>query len=162
MERIDVRASEIRVNSLYRGFGPITGYHLYIVYTDQKGKEHLYEGLPFDPKTGQTSAFSPSTLFLNPSGLLTRGYCTISQWERTRNQLNIVNILSVTALTGAKASEKHFCLEEQTLLFNGANIPYRITVGPNSNTYVRTILDRCDISAKNLNLQYLRLGGILQ
>jgi hypothetical protein len=32
-------------------------------------------------------------------------------------------------------------------MFNGAKIPYHLVTGPNSNSYTRTMLDRCDIPA---------------
>ncbi|WP_148699424.1 hypothetical protein [Candidatus Nitrososphaera evergladensis] len=144
-ERIDVRASKITI-SLSRMFETVIGYHLYIVYADNEGQEFIFEGLPFDPKTGKVPLFSPSTLFLNPSGLLTRGQCIASQWKR-ESSFYVPSALSVTVIAGAKASEKYRCLQEQTCAFNSANIPYYMTTGPNSNSYVRTMLERCRIPA---------------
>jgi hypothetical protein len=142
MERIDVRASKLTIN-LVGAFGSVTGYHLYIAYIDTKGKEYIFEGFPIDKTTGKLPLISASTLLLNPPGLLTQGRCTSSSWGKIYQSTS--NVASVTVVVGIDAIKKYSCLREHTAIFNAENIPYRMTMGPNSNSYVRTMLERCGI-----------------
>ncbi|WP_337861983.1 hypothetical protein [Nitrososphaera sp.] len=149
-ERIDVRAREISVNLPLYG-RTLTGYHLYIVYSDAAGKEFVCEGFPFYSSAGQV----PSThaLFYGAPGLLTQGHCGFMRDDgpaavyggnggplQGRRH-------SVTVLWGKGAGEAYRCFEEETAMFNAEKVPYRMATGPNSNTFVRTILDRCGVPA---------------
>ena len=141
-ERIDVRARPITVTlppPYY--YGTVTGYHLFIVYIDGAGKQFLCEALPLDPNTGQTP--SEPDLVSNSKGFLTRGYC---QPHVPGTAAYVANAPSVTATT-IKAKEAYDCFVNETIAFNSANIPYRLTTGPNSNSYVRTLLDHCKVPA---------------
>lgn len=53
----------------------------------------------------------------------------------------------MTVLWGKGAGEAYRCFEKETVLFNAEKVPYRMATGPNSNTFVRTILDRCGVPA---------------
>jgi hypothetical protein len=141
-ERIDVRARPITVPSSY--YGTITGYHLFIVYTDGAGKQFICEALPLDPNTGRMP--SNSVLLSDPDGLLTRGYC--QPYLSGATAAYVSSVASVTAATTAiKAKEAFDCFVKETVAFNAANIPYHLTTGPNSNSYVRTLLDHCEVPA---------------
>ena len=140
-EKIDVRARPITVTLSAPYYGSITGYHLFIVYTDDAGRQFICEALPLDPYTGRVP--SESDMLSNSKGILTRGYC---QPYVPGKSVNAANAPSVTATTN-KAKEAYDCFVKETVAFNAANIPYRLTTGPNSNSYVRTLLDHCKVPA---------------
>lgn len=137
-ERIDVRARDITV-TLPPPYGRITGYHLYIVYADPSGRQFVCEGFPFDPSSG--SIPPESALLYGPPGLLTQGYCGAMPYSRTGGAY------SVTVLQGADAGRAYRCMEKETARFNSENVAYRMATGPNSNSFVRTMLDRCGVPA---------------
>lgn len=142
-ERIDVRAREIAVN-MPPPCGRITGYHLYIVYVDPAGRQFVCEGFPFDPATGSIPA-SDSALFYGLSGLLTQGYCsTLPERAGTQQQQRQY---FATALHGKEAEKAYRCFEKEVAQFNAERVPYRMATGPNSNSFVRTMLDRCGVPA---------------
>ena len=141
-ERIDVRARPITVALPAPYYGTVTGYHLFIVYTDFAGRQFICEALPVDPNTGRMP--SESDLASNRIGLLTRGHC---QPYDPGTASYAANAPSVTAATVVKAKEAYDCFVDETVAFNAANIPYHLTTGPNSNSYVRTLLDHCKIPA---------------
>jgi hypothetical protein len=140
-ERIDVRARPITVAFPAPYYGTVTGYHLFIVYTDVAGRQFICEALPVDPNTGRTP--SESDLISNHRGLLTSGYCHLYVPGTTAYAANAP---SVTAAV-VKAKEAYDCFVNETVAFNAANIPYHLTTGPNSNSYVRTLLDHCKVPA---------------
>ena len=55
VEKVEVRGRAIHV-TLPQPIGSITGFHLFIVYTDKHGKQFVCQGLPFDPATGKIAA----------------------------------------------------------------------------------------------------------
>lgn len=138
-EKIEVRARPITVTLPAPYYGTITGYHLFIIYSDSAGRQFICEALPVNPNTGQIP--SESTLVSNPNGLLTKGYCQ-PYFSGTS-----VNSLSVSVATKTRAKEAYSCFIQETQVFNKANIPYYLTTGPNSNSYVRTLLDHCRVPA---------------
>ncbi|MER3407378.1 MAG: hypothetical protein C4292_00725 [Nitrososphaera sp.] len=143
-ERIDVRAREITVN-MPPPYGKITGYHLYIVYVDPARRQFVCEGFPFDPATGSIPP-AGATLFYGLSGLLTQGYCgTLLQRATVQQQQEQQHF--VTVLYGGEAEKAYRCFEKETGRFNAERIPYRMATGPNSNSFVRMMLDRCDVPA---------------
>ena len=137
-ERIDVRARPITVTFPAPYYGTITGYHLFIIYVDSAGKQFICEAFPVNPNTGQVP--SESDLASNHTGLLTQGYC------RSYVDGTAANEASVTVTT-IRAKEAYNCFVQETLAFNAAKIPYHLTLGPNSNSYVRTLLDHCKVPA---------------
>jgi hypothetical protein len=52
VETIDVRGRAIHV-TVPQSIGSVTGYHLFIVYSDKHGKQFVCQGLLFDPATGK-------------------------------------------------------------------------------------------------------------
>jgi hypothetical protein len=138
-EKIEVRARPIMVTFPAPYYGTITGYHLFIIYNDSVGKQFICEALPVNSNTGQIP--SESALVSNPNGLLTKGYCQ-PYFSGTST-----NALSVTIATKTRAKEAYSCFLQETQVFNKANIPYYLTTGPNSNSYVRTMLDHCGLPA---------------
>ena len=69
VEKIDVRGRAIQV-TLPPPLGFVTGYHLFIVYTENHGKQFVCQGLPFDPATGKIAP--DEILPSDPPGLLTK------------------------------------------------------------------------------------------
>jgi hypothetical protein len=72
VEKIDVRGKAIHV-TFPPPIGSVTGYHLFIVYTEKHGKQFVCQGFPFDPATGKI--VSDEILPSDPPGLLTKGQC---------------------------------------------------------------------------------------
>lgn len=140
-EKIDVRGRAIHV-TLPPPIGSVTGYHLFIVYTEKHGKQFVCQGFPFDPATGKI--VSDEILPSDPPGLLTKGQCIPFLPD---NIDFIPDAPSITVLSGPDAKQAYKCFFKVTEMFNGAKIPYHLVTGPNSNSYTRTMLDRCDILA---------------
>jgi hypothetical protein len=119
--RIDVRGTSA---------GPITGAHLFIIYTDKNGKETLFRGgptvsnpVPFvggGPIRVDWDPYEPSAI----------------DWD--------LNSASVTILKGAAVHGKDGCLAQEASRINGLQITYYKT-GPNSNTVVKTLLQNCNL-----------------
>ena len=72
VEKVEVRGRAIHV-TLPQPIGSVTGYHLFIVYTEKHGKQFVCQGLPFDPATGKIAP--DEILPSDPPGLLTKGQC---------------------------------------------------------------------------------------
>ena len=140
-EKVEVRGRAIPL-TLPPPIGSITAYHLFIIHTDKKGVETICQGFPFDPVTGQVPA--DSALFPESDAFLTQGQC-IPYLPGNRDY--IPGAPSITVVTGHEAKEAFSCLIETTETFNGANIPYKVVSGPNSNSYTRTVLDECGLPA---------------
>ena len=141
VETIDVRGRPIHV-TLPQSIGSVTGYHLFIVYTDKKGKQFICQGLPFDPATGMIAP--DEILPSDPTGLVIKGQCIPL---RPNNRDFIPDAPSITVLSGSDTKQAYNCFLKETDIFNCAKIPYHMITGPNSNSYTRTMLDKCNILA---------------
>jgi hypothetical protein len=141
VETIDVRGRAIHV-TLPQSIGSVTGYHLFIVYTDKKGRQFVCQGLPFNPATGNIAP--DEILPSDPTGLLIKGQCIPL---RPNNRDFIPDAPSITVLSGSDTKQAYNCFFKETDIFNEAKIPYHMVTGPNSNSYTRTILDKCNILA---------------
>ena len=141
VETIDVRGRAIHV-TVPQSIGFVTGYHLFIVYTDKKGKQFICQGLPFDPATGNIAP--DEILPSDPTGLVIKGQCIPL---RPNNRDFIPDAPSITVLSGSDTKQAYNCFFKETDIFNEANIPYHMVTGPNSNSYTRTMLDKCNILA---------------
>ena len=141
VETIDVRGRAIHV-TLPQSIGSVTGYHLFIVYTDKKGKQFICQGLPVDLATGNIAP--DEILPSDPTGLVIKGQCIPL---RPNNRDFIPDAPSITVLSGSDTKQAYNCFFKETDIFNDAKIPYHMVTGPNSNSYTRTILDKCNILA---------------
>jgi hypothetical protein len=141
VETIDVRGRAIHV-TLPQSIGSVTGYHLFIVYTDKKGKQFICQGLPFNPATGNIAP--DEILPSDPAGLVIKGQCIPL---RPNNRDFIPDAPSITVLSGSDTKQAYNCFFKETDIFNEAKIPYHMVTGPNSNSYTRTLLDKCNILA---------------
>ena len=141
VETIDVRGRAIHV-TVPQSIGSVTGYHLFIVYTDKKGKQFICQGLPFNPATGNIAP--DEILPSDPTGLVIKGQCIPL---RPNNRDFIPDAPSITVLSGSDTKQAYNCFFKETDIFNEAKIPYHMVTGPNSNSYTRTILDKCNILA---------------
>jgi hypothetical protein len=152
IETIDVRGRAIHV-TLPQSIGSVTGYHLFIVYTDKKGKQFVCQGLPFDPETGNIAP--DEILPSDPTGLVIKGQCIPL---RPNNRDFIPDAPSITVLSGSDTKQAYNCFFKETDIFNEAKIPYHMVTGPNSNSYTRTILDKCNILAMKPTVAILTPG----
>ena len=141
VETIDVRGRAIHV-TVPQSIGSVTGYHLFIVYTDKNGKQFICQGLPFDPATGNIAP--DEILPSDPTGLVIKGQCIPL---RPNNRDFIPDAPSITVLSGSDTKQAYNCFFKKTEIFNDAKIPYHMVTGPNSNSYTRTMLDKCNILA---------------
>ena len=141
VEKVEVRGRAIHV-TLPQPIGFVTGYHLFIVYTEKHGKQFVCQGLPFDPATGKIAP--DEILPSDPPGLLTKGQCIPF---RPDNSDFIPDAPSLTVLSGPEAKQAYNCFFKETDIFNDAKIPYHLVTGPNSNSYTRTMLDKCGVLA---------------
>jgi hypothetical protein len=119
----------------------VTVYHLFVVYTQKMDKSFVCQGFPFDPVTGQIPRDSDLPLTL-PSPYLTQGHCI--PFESDNRDWPFRNEPSTTVASGLDSKDIYKCLEKVTDEFNDAGLPYAL-LGPNSNSYLRAILDGCDI-----------------
>ena len=103
VETIDVRGRAIHV-TLPQSIGSLTGYHLFIVYTDKHGKQLVCQGLPFDPATGKIAP--DEILPSDPPGLLIKGQCITF---RPDNRDFIPDAPSITVLSGSDTKQAYNC-----------------------------------------------------
>ena len=101
VETIDVRGRPIHV-TLPQSIGSVTGYHLFIVYTDKKGKQFICQGLPFDPATGRIAP--DEILPSDPTGLVIKGQCIPLH---PNNRDFIPDAPSITVLTGSDTKQAY-------------------------------------------------------
>jgi hypothetical protein len=98
--------------------------------------------LPFDPATGKIAP--DEILPSDPTGLVIKGQCIPL---RPNNRDFIPDAPSITVLSGSDTKQAYNCFFKETEIFNDAKIPYHMVTGPNSNSYTRTMLDKCNILA---------------
>jgi hypothetical protein len=142
--QVDVRARAIHVT--LPGGQEVTVYHLFIVYV-KPGIDFVCQGFPFDPATGQIPKDSDLPLNL-PSPYLLQGRCIPFG---TDNRDFNPKAPSTTVVSGPDAKDAYKCFVNETKKFNDAKISYAL-LATNSNTYVRTILDKCDIPGMDSRL----------
>jgi hypothetical protein len=119
----------------------VTVYHLFVVYTQKTEKAFVCQGFPYDPVTGEIPRDSDLPLNL-PSPYLTQGRCI--PFESDNRDWPFRNDPSTTVVSGPDSKDAYKCFVKFTSKFNDAKIPYAL-VGPNSNSYLRAILDGCDV-----------------
>lgn len=125
--KIDVRA--VKVSE------PIPIYHLFIIYTDENGLNHLF-------RAGPSGSFPHyGTIQVSAGGLYVPGG---TDWD--------IDAPSVTVMKGSAASGKDVCFRNELSRIASASIPYHVG-GPNSNTVAKTLLVNCGVPvAKPVNL----------
>ena len=142
--QVDVRARSIHVT--LPGGQTVTVYHLFIVY-GKSGIDFVCQGFPFNPATRQIPKDSDLPLNL-PSPYLLQGRCIpFSTDNRDFNP----KAPSTTVVSGSDATDAYKCFAKETKKFNMAKVPYAL-LATNSNTYVRTMLDKCDIPGGDARL----------
>ena len=119
--RVDVRATDI--GGVAAAF-PV--YHLFMVCTDENGAQTEYRGGPqpgappgsFGQITKTKEPYRPGAIDWDPSAY------------------------SVTVLDGPEACKKQTCLASVLDMIQATRTPYA-ALGPNSNTVVSTLLNKC-------------------
>jgi hypothetical protein len=137
--RVDVRANRIRLirnlddlaakatpARLRRPGRAVPIYHLYIVYTDPLGRASFYRGGPENHRP-------PFGLIVTEHGPYVAG--TID-WA--------TDAITVTLAEGEAATGLDVCFRAELDRIEGLRVPYNLR-GPNSNTVVRTMLERCGL-----------------
>jgi hypothetical protein len=123
--RVDVRATHI--GGLLSG-APV--WHLLIVHRDDTGIETGWRGGPGGGAGGghghihgQTGLYAPGFVDYDPSSP------------------------SITVGSGAAMCAKTHCFQTELTRINGTRTPYD-PMGPNSNTWVKTVLDNCGLPTR--------------
>lgn len=126
--RIDVRARHLK------DLEGVPIYHLFIVYVDSDGRQYYFRG--GSSCEGIDSCSLNQSTIVASTGRYTSG--TVD-WDKSAE--------SITVLDGKTAKGKDSCLALELEKINNAKIPY-ILLDQNSNSVVRTILEKCHIPAK--------------
>jgi len=132
--KIDVRATHTGGKGLAAAIVHLLPiYHLFIVYTDQKGAQSYFRAGP-DPSGRCPGVNSGSFgVLTSSSGLYTPDSI---DWEP--------GAPSETVLTGSGACGKDSCFLSELARIDGNCVPYDPT-GNNSNTVARTLLSKCGV-----------------
>lgn len=104
----------------------VTAYHLYLVYTNEHGRQYFYRG-------GPENDMPPFGRIVVESGHYVPG--TID-WDESA--------ISQALLSGPAAHGLDSCFETTIQQIAAMSVPYDIG-GPNSNTVVRTLLENCGL-----------------
>ena len=104
-------------------------YHLFIVYTDENGKQWIYRAGPQFGKGPPFGVLTPCTASYEKGNLC-------GDWDPKAP--------SVSVLQGEKAKDISKCLSIQSDLIHANEVGYD-PFGPNSNGYVYTLLEKCGI-----------------
>jgi hypothetical protein len=114
----------------YLGWSPpggrLTAYHLYLVYTDEYGRQFYCRGGPQNdvPSFGnvivESGPYVPGTVDWDPDAV------------------------AQTLVSGLAAHRSDACLERTLRRIAALDVRYDIG-GPNSNTVVRTLLEKCGL-----------------
>jgi hypothetical protein len=121
--RVDVRNTHIGGSLRW---API--WHLYIVHTDEAGRQTGWRGGPGGPGGGGTYGS-----IIGTSGKYAPGFI---DWDPDSD--------SVTVAMGSDACGKTSCLASELRRIDTTRTPYS-PMGPNSNTWVRTVLHSCGL-----------------
>ena len=133
-------------------------YHLFVVYTqkqqhqqqeDPTEKAFVCQGFPLDPATGQIPLDSDLPLLPSDSSFLLQGRC-IPFDDDNRDWLYRNGPPQPTALVVSVDDAKNVyrCFVKATNELNDINVVYAL-LGYNSNSYVRAILDKCDVPGED-------------
>ena len=157
VEKVDtIKVSPRPIHVTLPGGQEVTVYHLFVVYTQKQqqqqqeqpnDKDYVCQGFPFDPATGQVARDSDLPLNL-PSPFLLKGRCI--PFESDNRDYQFRQLPSTTVISGAQAKDVFKCFIKVTNTLNDAKIPYTLLptssqLSGNSNSYVRAILDNCNV-----------------
>jgi hypothetical protein len=120
--------SQVDIRATYIGTAHSPFHHLFLVYTDQSGEQTQFRGGPSDPPP-------------EPWGYITSSAMPCDTFAIDCQDLAAT---SKILLKGSAAHDIDTCFKTVVDKVNNAKprIPY-INTGPNSNTYVKTLLHIC-------------------
>ena len=155
VEKIDtIKVSPREIKITLPDGSKLSVYHLFVVYTqkqqhqqqeDPTDKAFVCQGFPLDPATGQIPLDSDLPLLPSDSSFLLQGRC-IPFDDDNRDWLYRNGPPQPTTLDIPEdnAKDVYRCFVKVTNELNGANVIYAL-LGYNSNSYVRAILDKCNV-----------------
>jgi hypothetical protein len=152
IDTIKVSPREIKI-TLPNG-STISVYHLFVVYTQKEQhqqqeepteKAFVCQGFPLDPATGQIPPDSALPLLPSDSSFLLQGRCIPfdndnRDWPFRNGPPQPITL----DIPEENVKDVYRCFVKVTNTLNEANIVYAL-LGFNSNSYVRVILDKCDV-----------------
>lgn len=155
VEKIDtIKVSPREIKITLPDGSKVTVYHLFVVYTQKEQhqqqeeptvKSYVCQGIPFDPATGQVAPDSDLPLFPSDSSFLLQGRCIpFDSDNRDWLYQNGPPEPTILDVSGDDAKDVYRCFVKVNNALNEANIVYAL-LGFNSNSYVRAILDKCDV-----------------
>ena len=155
VEKIDtIKVSPREIKITLPDGSKLSVYHLFVVYTqkqqhqqqeDPTDKAFVCQGFPLDPATGQIPPDSDLPLLPSESSFLLQGRC-IPFDDDNRDWLYRNGPPQPTTLDIPEdnAKDVYRCFVKVTNELNDANVIYAL-LGYNSNSYVRAILDKCNV-----------------
>lgn len=155
VEKIDtIKVSPREIKITLPDGSKLSVYHLFVVYTqkqqhqqqeDPTDKAFVCQGFPLDPATGQIPLDSDLPLLPSDSSFLLQGRC-IPFDDDNRDWLYRNGPPQPTTLDIPEdnAKDVYRCFVKVTNELNDANVIYAL-LGYNSNSYVRAILDKCNV-----------------
>ena len=155
VEKIDtIKVSPREIKITLPDGSKLSVYHLFVVYTqkqqhqqqeDPTDKAFVCQGFPLDLATGQIPLDSDLPLLPSDSSFLLQGRC-IPFDNDNRDWLYRNGPPQPTTLDIPEdnAKDVYRCFVKVTNELNDANVIYAL-LGYNSNSYVRAILDKCNV-----------------
>lgn len=155
VEKIDtIKVSPREIKITLPNGSTLFVYHLFVVYTqkqqhlqqeDPTNKAFVCQGFPLDPATGQIPLDSDLPLLPSDSSFLLQGRCIpFDSDNRDWPYLNGPPQPTTLDIPQDNAKDVYRCFVKATNALNDANLVYAL-LGYNSNSYVRAILDKCDV-----------------
>ncbi len=159
VEKIDtIKVSPREIKITLPDGSKLSVYHLFLVYTQKQqhqqqeeptDKAFVCQGIPLDPATGQIPLDSDLPLLPSDSSFFLQGRC-IPFDNDNRDWLYRNGPPQPTTLDIPEdnAKDVYRCFVKVTNELNDANAVYAL-LGYNSNSYVRAILDKCDVPGED-------------
>ena len=127
--KIDVRARYLK------DFEAFPVYHLFIIYTNNNGTEHYFRG-GSSCQSKFSSCIIEDTTITGDEGKYIEGSV---DWDK--------NSFSITVMKGKLAQDKNSCFSDELKKISESKIQYKV-LEQNSNSVVRTLLEKCQVPAE--------------
>lgn len=155
IEKIDtIKVSPREIKITLPDGSKVSVYHLFVVYTQKQQHEQkevptdkafICQGFPLDPATGRIPLDSELPLLPSDSSFVLQGRCIpFDEDNRDWTYRNGPPQPSALEVSVDDAKDLYRCFVKATSELNDGKTVYAL-LGYNSNSYVRAILDKCDV-----------------